>query len=90
MTTNGIGRPSVQYSGMSGDLNRRLGQHGYGGSDNLSWHMHQANYRGMDTRVRYAEADSQLEARAQELYLLQQREFNWNLRNNGGRDRFWW
>jgi hypothetical protein len=90
MTTDGVGRPTAQYSGMSEDLNRRLNQHGYGGSDNISWPMHQANYRGMDVRVRYAEAGNGLEARAQELYLLGQRNYSWNANNNSGNDYYWW
>jgi len=90
MTSDGAGRPTTQYSGMSNNVNRRLNEHGYGGSDNLTWQMHQANYRGTDVRVRYAEADSALEARAQELYLLGQRDYNWNSRNNDGNVRYWW
>ncbi|CAF4223897.1 unnamed protein product, partial [Rotaria sordida] len=52
--------------------------------------MNQAGYRGMDVRARYAAADSRLEARAQELFLLGQRNFAWNSQNNDGAVPYWW
>ncbi|CAF3551591.1 unnamed protein product [Rotaria sp. Silwood1] len=90
MATYGVGRPTTQYSGMSLDVNRRLDEHGRGGLDNIATQMNQASYRGMDVRARYASADSPFEARAQELFLLDQRNFSWNSRNNGGIDFGWW
>jgi len=90
MTTSGVGRPETQYSGMSMNVNRRLDEHGRGGLDNIAEQMNQAAYRGMDVRARYAPADSALEARAQELFLLDQRNFAWNSRNNGGINPYWW
>ncbi len=90
MTMGGMGRPAVQYSGMSNDVHRRLDEHGRGGLDNIALQMHQAANRGMDVRARYASADNPLEARAQELFLLDQRNFSWNSRNNGGIEPFWW
>lgn len=89
MTMPGVGRPTVQYTGMSNDLNRRLDEHGRGGWDNLASQMHQAANRGMDVRARFAPADSIFEARAQELLLLGQRDFSWNAQNNGGSNPFW-
>ena len=90
MTSPGVGRPTIQYSGMSRDVNRRLDEHGRCGLDNIALQMNQAANRGMDVRVRYAPADSLLEARAQELFLLHQRNYSWNSRNNDGNDRYWW
>ena len=90
MTTNGMGRPTTQYSGMSINVNRRLDEHGRGGLDNIATQMHQAANRGMDVRGRFAPADDAFEARAQELYLLDQRNFAWNSRNNGGNNPCWW
>ncbi|CAF3496364.1 unnamed protein product [Adineta steineri] len=89
MTMPGMGRPTTQYSGMSNDLSRRLDEHGRGGWDNLASPMHQAAIRGMDVRARFAPADGALEARAQELLLLGQREYSWNSRNNGGFNPHW-
>jgi hypothetical protein len=90
MTTNGMDRPTTQYSGMSSDISRRLDEHGRGGLDNIATQMHQAAYRGMDVRGRFASADNPLEARAQELFLLGQRNFAWNSQNNGGINPYWW
>ncbi|UJR16739.1 hypothetical protein I4U23_003639 [Adineta vaga] len=90
MTMAGMGRPTTQYTGMSLDLHRRLNEHGRGGSDNIALQMHQAANRGMDVRARFAPADNIFEARAQELFLLDQRNFSWNSRNNGGIDPSWW
>ena len=90
MTTEGVGRPAAQYAGMSNDLSRRLDEHGRRGTDNIAMQMDQASSRGMDVRARFAPADSALEARAQELYLLGQRDYAWNARNNGERSRYWW
>jgi hypothetical protein len=75
MTTPGYGRPSTMYTGMTNNLGRRLQEHGRGGFDNIAHPMNQAGYRGMDTRYRYAYADNPFEARAQELYLLNQHNF---------------
>ncbi len=77
-------------SGMSMNVSRRLDEHGRRELDNIATQMNQAAYRGMDVRARYAPADSALEARAQELFLLDQRNFAWNSRNNGGNTRYWW
>ncbi len=52
--------------------------------------MNQANNRGIDTRARYAFANNELEARAQELALLDQRNFDWNSKNNGGANLRWY
>ncbi|CAF3209923.1 unnamed protein product [Rotaria sp. Silwood2] len=90
MTTNGAGRPTTQYVGMSNDVSRRLDEHGRRENDNIMIQMNQAANRGMDVRACYAPADNTLEARAQELYLLGQRDYSWNDRNNGGADRRWW
>ena len=35
--------------------------------------------------IRYARADDKLEARAQELYLLDKAYYSWNSQDNGGR-----
>ena len=72
------------------DVNRRLNEHARGALDNIATHMHQAAYRGMDVRGRWASADDALEARAEELFLLDQRNFAWNCRNNGGINPHWW
>ncbi|CAF1474511.1 unnamed protein product [Rotaria sordida] len=77
-------------SGMSVNVNRRLDEHGRCTSDNIVTQMNQAGYRGMDVRARYAAADSRLEARAQELFLLGQRNFAWNSQNNDGAVPYWW
>jgi hypothetical protein len=90
MTTPGLGRPSMVYTGMSNDLSRWLQEHGRGGGDNIASLMNQAAYRGMNTRFRYAPADNIFEARGQELFLLDQQSFPWNAMNNGGIDRFWY
>jgi len=90
MTTLGPGRPFLTYTGMSSDLNRRLQEHGRGGWDNIASFMNQAANRGMNTRFRYAQADNIFEARAQELFLLNQGIFPWNAMNNGGIDRYWY
>ena len=78
------------YTGMTNNLGRRLQEHGRGGFDNIAHPMNQAGYRGMDTRYRYAYADNPFEARAQELYLLNQHNFPWNAMNNGGINPFWY
>ena len=90
MTSSGSGRPTAQYAGMSRDISRRLDEHGRGGPDNIARQINQAADRGMDVRVRYASADNPLEARAQELHLLDQRDYNWNAQNNDGKDNFWY
>ncbi|CAF3506450.1 unnamed protein product [Rotaria socialis] len=90
MTTNGIGRPKIRYTGMSNDIGRRLDEHARCTSDNITTQMNQAANRGMDVRARFAPADSALEARAQELFLLGQRDYAWNERNNGGATKSWW
>ncbi|CAF0796889.1 unnamed protein product [Adineta ricciae] len=90
MTTSGVGRPTIQYAGMSMDVHRRLNEHGRGGMDNIAVQMQQAANRGMDLRARFAPADSAFEARAQELFLLNQRDYAWNSRNNGGMTFSWW
>jgi predicted GIY-YIG superfamily endonuclease len=90
MSTRGQGRPSLMYTGMSNDLGRRLQEHGRGGEDNIAHLMNQATHRGIDTRFRYAFANNSREARAQELYLFNQRNYPWNARNNGGIDPFWY
>jgi chemotaxis regulatin CheY-phosphate phosphatase CheZ len=77
-------------SGISIDVSRRLDEHGRGGLDNIATQMNQAANRGMDVRARYAPADNALEARAQELFLLDQRNYSWNSNNNGGIDTYWW
>ena len=88
MASNGVGRPATQYSGMSINVSRRVNEHDRGGLDNIALQMNQAANRGMDVRVRYAQANSPFEARAQELYLLNQRDYAWNSRNNGGNVSF--
>lgn len=88
-TSDGYGRPTTQYTGMSNDLSRRIDEHARGGFDNLATQMNQAANRGMDVRVRYAPAATPYEARAQEMFLFDQRNFNWNDRNNGGPVRRW-
>ncbi len=75
MTKLGQVRPSLMHTGMSNDLNRRLQEHGRDFTDSIASLIHQAAYRGMDTRFRYALADNTREARAQELFLLDQRSF---------------
>lgn len=60
------------------------------GLDNIALQMNQAANRGMDVRVRYAQADNLYEARAQELFLLNQRNFSWNSANNSGNVPYWW
>ena len=89
-TSNGYGRPTTQYTGMSNDLERRVNEHARASSDNLQLQMNQAANRGMDVRMRFAPADNPFEARAQELFLLGQRNFNWNTNNNGGANERWW
>ncbi|CAF1375929.1 unnamed protein product [Didymodactylos carnosus] len=84
-TTDGPGRPTTKYTGMSGDLSTRIDQHGRGES-NISEQMNEASGQGMNTRVQYSETDSRAEARGQEMFLLDQHNFDWNDRNNGGRD----
>jgi predicted GIY-YIG superfamily endonuclease len=90
LTATGAGRPTSRYTGMSNDVYRRVDEHGRGEPDNISSFMHQAHIRGIDTRVRYAEADSRMEARAQELFLLSQRNYDWNSQNNGNTNSYWY
>ncbi len=90
MTVPDSGRPTHRYTGMSNDMHRRINEHGRGGLDNISPFMSQAQNRGIDTRVRYAPASSPLEAKAQELSLLENRNYDWNSKNNGGANRYWY
>lgn len=75
---------------MSNDVSQRIDAHTRGEPDNISSFMNQASNRGIDTRVRYAEANSRMEARAQELHLLDNRNFDWNSQNNGDTNRRWY
>ncbi len=90
MTVPDSGRPTIRYTGLSNNINGRIDDHGRGGWDNIASFMSQAQDRGIDTRIRYAPASSPMEARAQELSLLEQRNFDWNSKNNGGANRYWY
>lgn len=80
-----VGRPNVQYAGMDSHLGRRGNDHGRGGSDNIADLVARAANQGLNTQIRYAQANSVAEARAQELYLLDQSLYSWNSQNNEGR-----
>jgi hypothetical protein len=79
------GPKEAQYVGKEANSGSRCNDHGRGGEDNLSDLTNRAQKQGKDVIVQTADANSTLEERAQEKYLLDKSTYSWNDKDNDGR-----
>lgn len=84
-TNGGPGRPEQQYVGKDAHLGSRVNDHGRGGGDNIADLMQRAGNQGKTVMVQMSNATSRDEARAQEIYLLDNAHYSWNSQDNDGR-----